>query len=107
MIASPPGHLRRANPPPILPNGRRAAVAAAVLLPADSLWSDNRALRPPRKEADRMRLRRQRPAPAPPPAETTKPIKPAWQELLDPQERPNREDLAAQHDVFTDSILEP
>jgi hypothetical protein len=51
-----------------------------------------------------MRLRRKRPAPAPPPQETTKP---AWQELLDPQERPNREDLAAQHDVFTDTILEP
>ena len=38
-----------------------------------------------------MRLRRERPAPAPPPQETTKP---AWQELLDPHERPNREDLA-------------
>ena len=27
--------------------------------------------------------------------------------MLDPLERPNREDLGAQHDVFTDSILEP
>jgi hypothetical protein len=51
-----------------------------------------------------MRLRKQRPTAAPPPQETTKP---AWQEMLDPQERPNREDLAAQHDTFTDSILEP
>ena len=51
-----------------------------------------------------MRLRKQRPAPAPTPQETPKP---AWQEMVDPQERPSREDLAAQHDVFTDSILEP
>jgi hypothetical protein len=29
------------------------------------------------------------------------------QEFLDPQERPNREDLAAQHNVFVDSMLEP
>jgi hypothetical protein len=54
-----------------------------------------------------MRLRKRRPAPEPSPQATTKPTKPAWQEMLDPQERPNREDLAAQHDVFTDSILEP
>jgi hypothetical protein len=51
-----------------------------------------------------MRLRKQRPAPAPPPP---KPAKPPWQDFLDPQERPSRENLAAQHDVFTDSILEP
>jgi hypothetical protein len=51
-----------------------------------------------------MRLRRERPAPAPPPHDTTKP---AWQDFLEPQERPNREDLAAQHDVFTDTLLEP
>jgi hypothetical protein len=51
-----------------------------------------------------MRLRKQRQAPAPPQPETTKP---PWQELLDPQERPNREDRAAQHDVFTDTVLEP
>ena len=51
-----------------------------------------------------MRLRKQRPVPAPPPQ---KPAKPAWQELLDQEERPNREDLGAQHNVFTDSMLEP
>ena len=54
-----------------------------------------------------MRLRKQRPAPAP----TTKPSKPQWQEQLeehlDSQERPNREDRSADHDVFLDSILEP
>jgi hypothetical protein len=52
-----------------------------------------------------MRLRKQRPAPpAPPPAEKTKP---AWHEFLDDEERPNREDLAAGHNVFLDSVLEP
>ena len=50
-----------------------------------------------------MRLRKQRPAPAP----TTKRSKPQWQEHLDSQERPSREDLAEAHDVFADSILEP
>ena len=54
-----------------------------------------------------MRLRKQRSAPAPPPQEAAKPSKPPWQEFLDPQDRPSREDLAAQHNVFTDSILEP
>ena len=55
-----------------------------------------------------MNLRkRQRPAPAPPEQETTTPTKPPWQQFLDPEERPNREDLAAHHNVFTDSILEP
>jgi hypothetical protein len=54
-----------------------------------------------------MRLRKQDPPPAPPPPDANKPAKPAWQEHLDPQERPNREDLGAQHNVFTDSILEP
>jgi hypothetical protein len=53
-----------------------------------------------------MRLRKQRP-PTPPPERTTAPTKAPWQEFLDPQERPNREDLAADHNVFTDSILEP
>ena len=52
-----------------------------------------------------MRLRKRRAAPAPPPAPEP-PAKPAWQEFLDPQERPNREDLAAGHNVFTDSMLE-
>ena len=50
-----------------------------------------------------MRLRKRRLAPAP----TTKPSKPKWQEHLDYQERPNREDLNADHEVFMDSILEP
>jgi hypothetical protein len=56
-----------------------------------------------------MRLRKQRPAPAPPAQETTtkQPSKPPWQEFVDSEERPNREDLAADHDVFLDSILEP
>ena len=54
-----------------------------------------------------MRLRKQRPAPAPPEQEAPKSAKPPWQEFLDPQERPNREDLAAQHNVFTDTLLEP
>jgi hypothetical protein len=54
-----------------------------------------------------MRLRKQRPAPAPPAQETTtKPSQPPWQEFLDCEERPNREDLAADYDVFLDSILE-
>jgi hypothetical protein len=53
-----------------------------------------------------MRLRK-RPPSAPPPQAPTKPTKPPWQEFLDPEERPNREDLAAQRNVFTDSILEP
>lgn len=54
-----------------------------------------------------MRLRKQRPSHAPPQQETTSnAAKPPWKEFLDPQERPNREDLAADHNVFTDSILE-
>ena len=51
-----------------------------------------------------MKLRKQRPAPPPEPA---KPARPPGQEMLDPMERPNREDLGASHDVFSDSILEP
>ena len=59
-----------------------------------------------------MRLRKQRPAPAPPPQKTaTNSSKPKWQEHLDEhlnyQERPNREDRHADHEVFMDSILEP
>jgi hypothetical protein len=51
-----------------------------------------------------MKLRKQPPPPPPaPPAKT----KPSWQHLLEDDERPNREDLAAGHNVFTDSILEP
>ncbi len=51
-------------------------------------------------------MRRKKEPPAPPP-EPVKSGKPPWHEFLDPQERPNREDLGAQHNVFTDSILEP
>ena len=47
--------------------------------------------------------RKKQPPPPPPPAKA----KPAWQEHLDPMERPNREDLGAGHNVFTDSMLEP
>jgi hypothetical protein len=54
-----------------------------------------------------MRLKTQRPVPAPSSPETTAPAKPPWQELRDPQERPNREDIGAQHNVFIDSMLEP
>jgi hypothetical protein len=54
-----------------------------------------------------VRRRKQRPAPAPPEQETTKPTKPPWQAFLDDEERPNREDLAAGQNVFTDSMLEP
>jgi hypothetical protein len=32
--------------------------------------------------------------------------KPEWEKFLDPQERPNREDLAADHHVM-ESIIEP
>jgi len=55
----------------------------------------------------RRASRKQRPVPAPPSRETATPSKPAWQELLDPLERPSREDLGAQHNVFLDSMLEP
>jgi len=51
-----------------------------------------------------MAFRKRRPAPAPPPQETTTP---PWQKFLDDEERPNREDLGAQHNVFADSMLEP
>ena len=54
-----------------------------------------------------MMLRKKRSAPAPPPQAASNAAKPAWEEMLDPQERPNREDLAAQHSVFTDTLLEP
>jgi hypothetical protein len=50
-----------------------------------------------------MKLRKQQQPPPPPPAKA----KPAWHEHLDSMERPNREDLGAQHNVFTDSMLEP
>jgi hypothetical protein len=44
---------------------------------------------------------------APTPQKPATPSKPAWMELLDPQERPSREDLAAGHNVFVDTMLEP
>jgi hypothetical protein len=53
-----------------------------------------------------MRLRKP-PVPAPPQQEAAKPAKPPWQDLVDPQERPSREDRAAGHDVFSDTVLEP
>ena len=51
-----------------------------------------------------MKLRKQQPPPPPPPPAKARP---PWQEFLEDEERPNREDLAAGHNVFTDSILEP
>jgi hypothetical protein len=50
-----------------------------------------------------MRLRKQ-PPPPPPPAPARN--KPPWQDLIDPLERPSREDLAKDHNVFADSVLE-
>jgi hypothetical protein len=46
-------------------------------------------------------------APPPPAAPVERRNKPPWADLIDPQERPNREDLAAEHNVFTDSMLAP
>jgi hypothetical protein len=57
-----------------------------------------------------MRLRKPGRAPVPPvppPQQPARPAKPPWQEFLDPQERPNREDLASDHNVFLDTMLEP
>ena len=51
-----------------------------------------------------MRLRRTRSAP--PEQQTPTASKPPWEAFLDPQERPNREDLAADHHVM-ESIIEP
>lgn len=44
--------------------------------------------------------------PAPPPEQPPAAAKPPWEEFLDPQERPNRELLAADHNPL-ESILEP
>jgi hypothetical protein len=63
--------------------------------------------RPSTTKAYSMKLRKQRQAPPTPSQEIPRPSKPPWQEFLDPLERPNREDLGAQHDVFMDSLLEP
>jgi hypothetical protein len=54
-----------------------------------------------------MKRKRDRPAPEPLVQEVATPSKPAWQEFLDYEERPSREDLAARHDGFVDSMLEP
>jgi len=54
-----------------------------------------------------MRLRKARQAPAPSPEDASAAAKPPWAALLDDEERPNREDLAAGHNVFTDSVLSP
>ena len=54
-----------------------------------------------------MKRKRDRPAPVPPEQEVATPSKPPWQEFLDFEERPSREDLAARHDGFVDSMLEP
>jgi hypothetical protein len=59
---------------------------------------------PSTRKADPMKRRKQIQTP---PAPAPKPSKPPWHDLLDPMERPNREDLAASHNIFTDSILEP
>ena len=52
-----------------------------------------------------MRIRKGRDVPAAPPPKP--PDKPPWAHHLDHEERPNREDLAAGHNVFLDSMLSP
>jgi hypothetical protein len=53
-----------------------------------------------------MRLFKQREAPAPSQEKTASPAKPPWQEFLDDEERPSREDMASDHNPF-ESVLEP
>ena len=53
-----------------------------------------------------MRLGKKSPPPATERQEALTPGKPAWQEHLDPQERPSRETRAADHSPL-ESILEP
>ena len=53
-----------------------------------------------------MRLGKKSPPPATPRQETPTSSKPAWQEHLDPQERPSREARAADHSPL-ESVLEP
>lgn len=48
---------------------------------------------------------KKRPAPEPPRA--AEPEKDAWKRFLETEERPSREDLASDHNVFTDTLLEP
>ena len=53
-----------------------------------------------------MRIFRRR-APEPPAPVLNRRQKPPWEDLLDPQERPSREDRSADHSVFGDTLLEP
>jgi len=53
-----------------------------------------------------MRLGKKRLTAATPPPQASTPPKPAWQEHLDPQERPNRELRAKDHSPL-ESVLEP
>jgi hypothetical protein len=54
-----------------------------------------------------MRLIRRR-SPEPPPAPPlNRRQKPPWEDLIDPLERPSREDRSADHSVFGDTLLEP
>jgi hypothetical protein len=53
-----------------------------------------------------MGLRKKAPAPAEETAPAAK-VKPDWAKHLDDEERPNREDLSAGHNVFMDSMLSP
>jgi hypothetical protein len=54
-----------------------------------------------------VRRKHRRSEPTAPQPDPPKPAKPSWEKFLDTEERPSREDLAAGHDVFTDSVLEP
>ena len=51
-----------------------------------------------------MKRRKQQPPPPPPSPERSKP---PWQEFLEDEERPSREDLGSSHNVFSDTLLEP
>jgi len=53
-----------------------------------------------------MRLGKKSPPPKNARPETPTPPKPSWQEHLDPQERPSREQRAADHSPL-ESVLEP
>ena len=54
-----------------------------------------------------MKARKSRKDPAPTEPPVKSPDKPPWAHHLDHQERPNREDLGAGHNVFMDSMLGP
>ena len=53
-----------------------------------------------------MRLFRRR-EPEPPPPLINRRQKAPWEDLIDPLERPSREDRSADHSVFGDTLLEP